>query len=143
VGGAGFEPATPGFERGEVSGLTDEMLAELAANQWLVDPAGMIAIESKASVKSALGHRPDLAEALMLEIGEGEPVPFSYTPVALPTSRPLNYGHQGSSFKPRTCHHGRAGVGECGQRTSERDRVSAVARTGRGRWLLFPAGSAW
>jgi phage terminase large subunit len=59
------------FQRGEVSGLTDEMLAELATITWLIDPHGRTVIEGKAEVKSALGHSPDLAEALMIAIGEG------------------------------------------------------------------------
>ena len=36
----------------------------------MIDPHGRTAIEDKASVKSALGKSPDLAEALMLAIGE-------------------------------------------------------------------------
>jgi phage terminase large subunit len=66
------------FQRGEVSGLTDETLAELAAITFVVDSAGRIGIEGKADVKSILGHSPDLAEALMLAIGEPAPVKFEW-----------------------------------------------------------------
>jgi hypothetical protein len=55
--------------RGEVSGLSDAMLAELAAITWLIDAHGRIAIEGKADVRAALGHSPDLAESLMLCLG--------------------------------------------------------------------------
>ena len=63
------------FERDEVAGLSDEMLAELSAVQWLVDPRGKTAIESKESVRSTLGHSPDLGEALMLVLGQHFEVP--------------------------------------------------------------------
>lgn len=59
--------------------MSDEMLAELAAITWLIDAQGRIIIEGKSDVKAALGHSPDLAEALMIAIGEGVPVPFAYT----------------------------------------------------------------
>jgi len=79
---------------GEVSGLTEEMLAELPAITWLIDPHGRIAIEGKGDVKAAQGHSPDLAEALMLALDEGAPVPYSYT-VAPPDPRAgLGYGHR-------------------------------------------------
>ena len=58
------------FAKGQVSGLSDEMLAELAAIEYVVDTHGRIAIESKASVTSALGRSPDLAEALMICLGD-------------------------------------------------------------------------
>ena len=44
------------FLRGEISGLSDEELAELAAIGYVIDPRGKTAIEDKASVKSALGR---------------------------------------------------------------------------------------
>ena len=72
------------FEAGEISGLTDEMLSELAPITWLVNARGLIEIESKASVKAALGHSPDLGEALMLSLGEGPPAPYEYRPAPLP-----------------------------------------------------------
>ena len=46
------------------------MLAELAPIEYVVDTRGRIAIESKASVTSALGRSPDLAEALMIALGD-------------------------------------------------------------------------
>jgi hypothetical protein len=54
------------FLKGEISGLSDEELAELAAIGYVINPRGLTAIEDKASVKSALGRSPDHAEALML-----------------------------------------------------------------------------
>jgi hypothetical protein len=69
------------FQRGEISGLSDEMLAELASINYLINPKGQVEIEDKASVKSILGKSPDLAEALMLAIGEHAPEPFDYRPV--------------------------------------------------------------
>jgi hypothetical protein len=66
------------FQRGEVSGLTNDMLVELAAITWLIDPHGRTVIEGKSEVKSLLGHSPDLAEALMLAIGEPDYQPFTY-----------------------------------------------------------------
>ena len=60
------------FAKGQISGLSDEMLAELAAIEYVVDTHGRIAIESKASVTSALGRSPDLAEALMIALGDYE-----------------------------------------------------------------------
>lgn len=62
-------------------GLTDEMLAELAALNYTIDPKGRIAIEDKASARSALGRSPDLAEALMLALGEPDLEPFTYISV--------------------------------------------------------------
>jgi phage terminase large subunit len=74
------------FQRGEVSGLTDEMLSELAAITWLIDTRGAIAIEGKVEVKAALGHSPDLAEALMIAIGSPSLEPMSWTAApAIPT----------------------------------------------------------
>ena len=58
------------FAKGQISGLSDDMLAELAAIEYVVDTRGRIAIESKASVTSALGRSPDLAEALMIALGD-------------------------------------------------------------------------
>jgi phage terminase large subunit len=69
------------FQRGEISGLSDEALAELAAITYTVDTAGRIAIEGKADVKSTLGRSPDLAESLMIAIGEQPPQPFAWMPV--------------------------------------------------------------
>jgi hypothetical protein len=45
------------------------MLVKLAALTWLIDSQG-IGIEVKDDVKAALGHSSDIAEALMLAIGE-------------------------------------------------------------------------
>jgi hypothetical protein len=75
------------FQRGEVSGLTDDMLAELTAVTWLVDPRNRIAIEGKADVKAALGHSPDLDEAMMIAIGEGAPIPCEYREAPPPVKR--------------------------------------------------------
>lgn len=90
------------FQSGEVSGLSDDMLAELAAITWLVDTRGRIAIEGKADVKAALGHSPDLAEALMIAIGEGAPQPYEYrTPP--PDTRSMGYGHARAASEPNRC----------------------------------------
>jgi hypothetical protein len=60
------------------------MLAELAAVTYTVDPHGRIAIDGKADVKSAIGRSPDLAEALMIALGERQHEPWTYTPVPRP-----------------------------------------------------------
>jgi hypothetical protein len=65
------------FIKGAISGLDDDAFGELAAIAYLVDPRGKIAIEDKASVRSALGHSPDRAEALMLALGESN-VPIDH-----------------------------------------------------------------
>ncbi|HEV3108897.1 MAG TPA: hypothetical protein VGY99_00270, partial [Candidatus Binataceae bacterium] len=69
------------FQKGEISGLNDDMLGELAAINFLVDPHGKTAIEDKVSVKSILGRSPDLAESLMLALGEPTYEPFVYQPI--------------------------------------------------------------
>jgi hypothetical protein len=69
------------FQKGEISGLNDDMLGELAAINFLVDPHGRTACEDKTSVKSILGRSPDLAEALMLCLGEAVHEPFRYVPI--------------------------------------------------------------
>jgi phage terminase large subunit len=58
------------FAKGQISGLSDDMLAELAAISYLVNSRGAIEIEDKASVRSTLGRSPDLAEALMIALGD-------------------------------------------------------------------------
>lgn len=102
------------FQAGEVSGLSDSMLAELASITWLVDSKGRIAIEGKADVKAALGHSPDLAEALMLALGEGAPQPFEYRTVPMPAG--MGYGHTRTApSEPGRCsaHPWRRECGEC------------------------------
>jgi hypothetical protein len=86
--------------KGTIWGLSDEMLAELASINYLIDPRGKTAIEDKASVKSALGRSPDLAEALMLALGEPSYEPFAWTPVSSPRllrGSPINAWGGGSS----------------------------------------------
>jgi hypothetical protein len=46
------------------------MLGELAAITYTITSKGQIAIDGKADVKAALGRSPDLAEALMLALGD-------------------------------------------------------------------------
>lgn len=125
------------FIAGDVSGLSDEMLAELAAITWLLDTHGRIAIEGKADVKAALGHSPDLAESLMLALGEGAPQPFEYT--AAPAMRsPMDYGHtrQPADGLAGRCyeHPWRDACGPC----SIANEDAQNARSGR---LTFPKGS--
>ena len=91
------------FQRGEVSGLNDEMLAELASISYLIDSHGKTAIEDKASVKSTLGRSPDLAESLMLALGEITYEPFVYRPI-------------GNSF---TFHHSTPGTSRLTQREKD------------------------
>ena len=45
----------------------------------VIDARGRTQIEDKASVRSALGRSPDLAEALMLALGEPTYEPFRYS----------------------------------------------------------------
>ena len=56
--------------KNEISGLSDEDLAELAAVYYVIDNRGKTGIEDKAAIKSALGRSPDHAESLMLALGE-------------------------------------------------------------------------
>jgi hypothetical protein len=56
------------------------MLGELASINYVINPRGQVEIEDKASVKSILGRSPDLAEGLMLCLGEHPPEPFDYRP---------------------------------------------------------------
>jgi phage terminase large subunit len=118
------------FQAGEVSGLTDDMLAELAAITWLVDSHGRIAIEGKADVKAALGHSPDLAEALMIALGEGAPVPFEYR--AAPAPAPgMGYGHQRSgavSAAISGCPHGGRSMAGCGTCSGQREDMAVFSR---------------
>jgi phage terminase large subunit len=64
------------FQRGEVSGLTAEMLSELSVLTYQIDTAGRVAITGKDDVRSVLGHSPDLSESLMLAIGDSPPEPL-------------------------------------------------------------------
>jgi hypothetical protein len=128
------------FLAGEVSGLIDEMLAELAAITWLIGTRGEIAIEGKSDVKAALGHSPDLAEALMLALGEGAPVPFSYT-VAPPDPRAgLGYGHRASVEDRRRWHcqehPWREACGPCSIQREDRPATGrlAVSLRSKGAW---------
>ena len=62
----------------------------------MIDPRGRTAIEDKASVKSALGQSPDLAEALMLALGEPAYEPYRYTGLPrLPTASLFDYAAPG------------------------------------------------
>ena len=127
------------IQSGEVTGLTDEMLAELAAITWLIDAAGRIAIEGKADVKSVLGHSPDLAESLMLALGEPSPIPFEYR--AAPDMRaPLGYGHaRKPAGDPGRCneHPWRQACGPCSvysEHAPPRGGIAASLRSIRGTW---------
>lgn len=79
------------FQRGEISGLSDEALSELVSISYLIDARGKTAIEDKASVRSALGRSPDLAEALMLALGEPSYETFRFQPLLrhVPSSSPF------------------------------------------------------
>lgn len=55
--------------KGEVSGLTDAMLAELAAINYGIDSSGRTMVEANSAARSELGRSPDLADALMLGLG--------------------------------------------------------------------------
>lgn len=68
--------------RGEITGLSDEALGELAAISYVIDARGKTAIEDKAGVKSVLGRSPDIAEAIMLALGEPRYEPYRYSGLA-------------------------------------------------------------
>jgi hypothetical protein len=126
------------FQAGEVSGLTDDMLGELAAITWLVDPRGRIAIEGKVDVKAALGHSPDLAEALMIAIGEGAPVPYEYR-AAPPPVNSMGYGHARQNRPGQSGCHLHLRASDCGNcRTAAEDAAPNVrlagSLRGRGSW---------
>jgi hypothetical protein len=121
------------FQRGEVSGLSDEMLAELAAIPWLIDPHGRIAIEGKVEIKSMLGRSPDLAEALMLAIGEAAPEPFNYIRIPFVSRADV---FEGTAIRPET---DRASF-RARQPYVSRAEDAALARqqrSGRWRWNGF------
>jgi len=69
------------FVRNEISGLDDDMLAELAAFSYLIDSHGRTVVADKEAARAALGRSPDLAEAMMLALGEPMHEPFRYYPV--------------------------------------------------------------
>jgi hypothetical protein len=58
------------FQQGEVSGLSADALDELAVIDYLIAPNGKTQIVDKETVKAALGKSPDIAESLMLALGE-------------------------------------------------------------------------
>jgi hypothetical protein len=66
------------FKRGEISGLSDDTLSELAAVNYTINPRGLVTIEAKDAIKAALGKSPDLAESLMLAAGQLPPEPYRY-----------------------------------------------------------------
>jgi hypothetical protein len=111
------------FLRGEISGLSDEMLAELAGIGYVIDPHGKICVEDKASVRATLGRSPDLAEALMLCLGEPAYEPFRYVPV-------------GNSF---TFHRTTPGSGRelTGREMDQRDDAEAAAQRQHRRFAAY------
>jgi len=125
------------FIKGAISGLDDDTFGELAAIGYVVDSHGKIAIEDKASVKSALGHSPDRAESTMLALGE------SFVPV--------DYAFQaraGETFRAQTAsrQHGFDAVSDPGDRLYARgedvaraeDRAQFMAKFDRRRrWRGF------
>ena len=117
-----------------VSGLTDDMLAELAAINYVVDAHGRTAIEDKASVKSALGRSPDLAEALMLAIGSPAPERFTFTPVP----------QQFTFYRPGERQAGATPAGWGSQAWKDHledqrnDRIRAARRYGGRQFMFFP-----
>jgi hypothetical protein len=64
------------FLMGEVTGLSDEMLGELAVINYVIDSRGRTAIEDKASVRSALGRSPDYAHVGFVESRNLEAILF-------------------------------------------------------------------
>lgn len=122
------------FKAGEVSGLTDEMLAELAAITWLEDAHGRICIEGKSDVKAVLGHSPDLAESLMIAIGELPPEPMEYRGIA-----------RGARSLPAAA--GLAALGyrespEEAMRNFTEDQAATVGACRRSEWDAFQAPMA-
>lgn len=89
-------------QRGEISGLSDEALGELAAINYVIDARGKTAIEDKSSVKSALGRSPDIAEALMLALGEPAYEPFRFTPLLLPSRTAMFEGRNYPGYPQAT-----------------------------------------
>jgi hypothetical protein len=88
------------FLRREVSGASNELIAELAAINYVIDAHGRTQIEDKTSVKSALGKSPDLAEALMLAIGEPPHEPWVFIPVPRPGAS-TSFGNDGLGKRER------------------------------------------
>jgi len=91
------------MQRGEISGLSDEALGELAAINYVIDARGKTAMEDKSSVKSALGRSPDIAEALMLALGEPAYEPFRFTPLLLPSRTAMFEGRNYPGYPQATC----------------------------------------
>jgi phage terminase large subunit len=123
------------FERGEVSGLANDLLIELASLTYGLGPRGQTLIDDKASVKSILGHSPDLAEAAMLALGEPSYEPFVHQHLPIPTRGQLldrvGYGQRGG---PQADDALEDALGHRGERSSpvaqSRCARSAVAVTG-------------
>jgi phage terminase large subunit len=121
------------FERGEISGLSDEMLAELSAVKYLINARGHVEIEDKASVKSLIGRSPDLAEALMIAIGEHEPQRFEYRPAppipgSMAAFRP---GAPGPAYATKA------------QMDAAEDAEEARAKAFKRRWSRFNQRACW
>jgi len=112
------------FQRGEISGLSDEMLAELAAVSYAVDAAGRITIDGKADVKSILGRSPDLAEALMIALGEHPPGPVGYMPAPYQPPRAV--------WDPSAETNRLYARGEDVARAEDMAAITSKARWGRG-----------
>ncbi len=106
-----------------VSGLDEETASELAALSYGINASGKIAIDDKATVKSAIGRSPDLAEALMLSsLGDavwlqqaaGPRPAFTYTTMPRADSlnavisRALARGRSTTPHPPDTAAHAEA-----------------------------------
>jgi hypothetical protein len=84
------------LRRGEVSGLTVAMVAELSVMTYLIGNSGRIAIAGKDDVRSVLGGAsPDLSESAMLALGTPQPIPLegAYRGIARGQVSPQESGH--------------------------------------------------
>lgn len=118
------------FLRCEVSGLDDATLAELASIEWTIDPHARTVIESKDSVKAAIGHSPDRAESIMLALGDAPPQPYAYiTAGSLPRSNYPLTPHPNPKIEPYGEEVAAAEDRQIGVRASMGRRLR-----GRGAW---------
>jgi len=61
------------FQNGEVSGLDDVSIAQLASIRYEINPRGQVQIESKDEARKRGVESPDRAEALMLAFADRTP----------------------------------------------------------------------
>lgn len=133
--------------KNEISGLSDEDLAELAAVSYVIDNRGKTGIEDKAAIKSALGRSPDHAESLMLALGEPSYAPFRYS--GLPRYERNPWPAQTQSQQRASCQDDDdrddliGGPSTFIHSAEQMHAISAMGGRDRVRWSTFSRRRAW